>query len=105
MAMDPTVLAYILQHKDYRRMLFATDYPIAAMRGKRVNIGDHWVDVVLPGFPEAHYRVITDNMRATCMSHEIAKAVIIGAELAGLTLENTRDIFYENGMKLLKSVR
>ena len=46
------------------------------MHGKRVNVGDHWVDLVLPGFPESHYRVISDNMRATYMIHEIAKACV-----------------------------
>ena len=104
MAMDPTVMAYILQRKDPRKMLFATDCPVAAMHGKRVNVGDHWVDLVLPDAPAAHYRVISDNMRATFMIHEIAKAVIIGAELAGLSLEETKRIFFQNGMDLLNSV-
>ena len=104
MAMDPTVMAYILQRKDPRKMLYATDCPVAVMRGKRVNVGDHWVDLVLPGFPESHYRVISDNMRATYMIHEIAKAVIIGGELAGLDKEEIKRIFYQNGMDLLQSV-
>lgn len=104
MAMDPTVMAYILQRKDPRKMLFATDCPVAAMHGKRVNVGDHWVDLVLPGSPAAHYRVISDNMRATFMIHEIAKAVIIGSELAGLSQEETKRIFFQNGMELLNSV-
>lgn len=104
MAMDPTVMAYILQRKDPGKMLFATDCPVAVMRGKRVNVGDHWVDLVLPGFAESHYRVISDNMRATYMIHEIARAVIIGAELAGLTREETKRIFYQNGMDLLSGV-
>ena len=104
MAMDPTVMAYILQRKDPGKMLYATDCPVAAMHGKRVNVGDHWVDLVLPGFPESHYRVISDNMRATYMIHEIAKAVIIGGELAGLNREEIKRIFYQNGMDLLNSV-
>lgn len=104
MAMDPTVMAYILQRKDPRKMLYATDCPVAAMHGKRVNVGDHWVDLVLPGFPESHYRVISDNMRATSMIHEIAKAVIIGGELAGHSAEEVKRIFFRNGMDLLQSV-
>ena len=104
MAMDPTVMAYILQRKDPRKMLFATDCPVAAMHGKRVNVGDHWVDLVLPDVPAAHYRVISDNMRATFMIHEIAKAVIIGAELAGLSVEECKRIFFQNGMDLLHGV-
>jgi len=75
------------------------------MHGKRVNVGDHWVDLVLPGAPESHYRVISDNMRATYMIHEIAKAVIIGSELAGLSQEDTKRMFFQNGMDLLQSVR
>ena len=104
MAMDLTVMAYILQRKDPRKMLFATDCPVAAMHGKRVNVGDHWVDLVLPGAPAAHYRVISDNMRATLMIHEIAKSVIIGAELAGLPQEEAKRIFFQNGMDLLRIV-
>ncbi len=105
MAMDPTVLAYILQRKDPRKMLFATDLPVAAMHGKRVNVADHWVDLVLPGYTESHYRVASDNMRASFMIHEIAKAVIIGAELAGVSPEDVKRISWDNGMKLLGSVR
>ena len=105
MVMDPTVHAYILQRMDPTHYLFATDYPIAAMRGRRVNIADHWVDVVLPGPAEGHYRVITDNMRASFMTHEIVKAVLIGSELAGLSSLQTRNIFFQNGMSLLQEVR
>lgn len=105
MVMDPAVMAYILQRKDPRKMLFATDCPVAAMRGRRVTVADHWVDLVLPGYPESHYRVISDNMRASFMIHEIAKAAIIGAELAGLTKEEMQRIFFANGMELLLSVR
>ena len=86
-------------------MLYATDCPVAAMHGKRVNVGDHWVDLVLPGFPESHYRVISDNMRATFMIHEIAKAVIIGGELAGLSETEIKRIFFQNGMDLLQSTQ
>ena len=32
------------------RLLFATDFPVAAMRGRRVYAADHWVDLVLDGF-------------------------------------------------------
>lgn len=105
MVMDPAVMAYILQRKDPRRMLFGTDAPYAIMRGRRVTVADHWVDLVLPGYPEAHYRVSSDNMRASYMIHEIAKAVIIGAELAGLSREEMQRIFFANGMELLRSVK
>lgn len=46
------------------RLLFATDFPMAAMRARRVWVMDHWVDVVLPGYPASAYRVSGDTFRA-----------------------------------------
>jgi hypothetical protein len=48
MVMDPTVFQIILEQVPSRRLLFATDFPVPAMRGRRVYVLDHWVDLVLP---------------------------------------------------------
>jgi len=66
---------------------------------------DHWVDVVLPGYPPSAYRVAADNIHATFMAWEIALAVRRGAELAGLTESQIKAVFFQNGMTLLNRVR
>ena len=84
MVMDPAVLRMVFENVGPRRVLFATDLPVAAMRGRRVHVMDHWVDLVLEGYPSSAYRVGFDGMRATFMTYEIAWSVILAAESAGL---------------------
>ncbi|HHW31691.1 MAG TPA: amidohydrolase family protein [Clostridiaceae bacterium] len=102
MVMDVTVLQIVFNYIHSSRVLFATDFPVAAMRGKRVNIMDHWVDVVLEGYPESDFRVGSNNMRASFMAYEIILAINIAAEMSGISVEKTKDIYYNNGIKLLK---
>ena len=105
MVMDPTVLHILFSSIDARRVLYATDFPVAAMRGRRVNVMDHWVDVVLEGYPESEFRVASNNIRATFMAYEIVLAVKTAADTAGISEDSLRDIFYNNGISLLGKVR
>ncbi len=102
MVMDPTVLEIALAEIGPRRLLFATDLPIAGMRGRRVYVQDHWVDLVLDGYPPSAYRVGTDNMRATFMVYEIILAIRRAAERIGLTATELAGIYWDNGMALLE---
>lgn len=85
MVMDPTSLEILLDQIDSKRLLFATDFPVPAMRGRRVYVMDHWVDLVLDGYPESGYRVQSDNMRASFMVYEIVLALLRAAERTGLS--------------------
>ena len=105
MVMDPTVLHIIFNSIDSRRVLYATDFPIAAMRGRRVNVMDHWVDVVLEGYPDSDFRVASNGIRATFMAYEIILAIKTAAETAGLSGEELKGIFFNNGISLLGKVR
>jgi uncharacterized protein len=102
MVMDPTVLEIILDTIDSRRLLFATDLPVANMRGRRVYVMDHWVDVVLDGYPASSYRVAANNIRATFMAYEIILAIKRAAERVGLSEQQLRAIYFDNGMSLLR---
>lgn len=104
MVMDPTVIQMVFDSIDSSRVLFATDYPVAAMRGRRVYVMDHWVDLVLEGYPPSAYRVASNDIRATFMAYEIALAIRRAAEMSGLSTEQTANVFYENGMSLLRRV-
>jgi hypothetical protein len=105
MVMDPTVFEIILENIPSERLLFATDFPVPAMRGRRVYVMDHWVDLVLPGYPESGYRVQSPNMRATFMVYEIVLAVRRAAERIGLPAQQLEAIFYGNGIKVLERVK
>jgi hypothetical protein len=105
MVMDPTVLEIVLQRVPSHRLVYATDLPIAQMRGRRVYVMDHWVDVVLEGYPASAYRVASNGIRATFMVYEIILALRRAAERVGLPQAQLQGIFYDNGMRLLEQVR
>ncbi len=105
MVMDPVVLQIAMNEIGPGRLLFATDFPVAAMRGRRVRVMDHWVDVVLPGYPASSYRVSAEGIHAGFMAWEIVSAIRWAAELAGISESECKKIFYENGMSLLNNVK
>ena len=105
MVMDAVSIAVAMREMGPERLVFATDLPVAAMKGRRVNIKDHWVDVVLEDYEKSDFRVLTNNMNATYMAHEIAIAIEHAASLVGISDEQLKSIFYDNGMNLLKSVK
>jgi hypothetical protein len=105
MVMDPLVLQMVLEEISSYRVLFATDYPVPAMRGRRVYVMDHWVDLVLPGNPESDYRVQSENFRATFMVYEIILAIRRAAERVKLPRQRLTAIFFENGIDILNRVQ
>jgi predicted TIM-barrel fold metal-dependent hydrolase len=104
MVMDPVAIQMALEALGPARLLYATDFPVAAMRGRRVAVMDHWVDIVLPGYPKSAYRLADGSIRATFMAWEIVLAVRWAAELAGLSRKELRGIFFDNGMAILRRV-
>lgn len=105
MVMEPQVLQIIFENIDYRRVLFGTDLPIARMKGRRVYVMNHWVDLVLPGYPESAYRVSAYNIDATFMTWEIVLAIKRACQAAGLSSSQLKEIFYDNGMRVLEGVK
>ncbi|MCD6416404.1 MAG: amidohydrolase family protein [Planctomycetes bacterium] len=103
MVMDPVTLQIALGEIGPARLLFATDFPVAAMRGRRVRVMDHWVDVVLPGYPRSAYRAPGEGIHAGFMTWEIVLAIRWAAELAGISEAERDGIFYDNGMGLLNT--
>lgn len=102
MVMDPVVLQILFEHVDSQRVFYATDLPVAAMRGRRVCVNDHWVDVVREPSQGSAYRLSAETLNATFMAYEIARAVRDAALLAGLSRQEIQSIFYNNGMALLE---
>jgi len=105
MVMDPVVLQLVLKEVGSARLLFASDFPVAAMRGRRVQVLDHWVDVVLPGYPKSAYRVSGEGFAAGPMVWEIVLALRWACELCGVTAAERQGIFYDNGAALLQRVQ
>ena len=105
MVMDETVLRMVFDGIDSARVLYATDFPVAAMAGRRVRVMDHWVDVVASDAPPSAFRVRAEGIPSAPMAQEIAFAVVTAGRAAGLPGDKLRDVFFENGMRVLRSVR
>lgn len=100
MVMDPLVIQIALNEIGPARLLFGADFPVAAMRGRRVRVHDHWVDVVLPGYPPSAYRVTGEGFQAGPMAWEIVLAIRWACELCGIDEAGRHGIFYGNGKGL-----
>ena len=105
MVMEPQVLEMAFKAVGPQRVVFATDLPVARMRGRRVYAMDHWVDLVLEGYPASAYRVPSGNMHATFMVYEIVLAIRRAAEQVGLSESELRGVFHDNGMAVIERVR
>ena len=105
MVMDAVSITLALREMGAGRFVYATDLPVAAMKGRRVTVKDHWVDLVLDEYEKSDFRVLSNNMSAAYMAHEIAIAVEHAANLAGLSESQLNGIFYDNGIGLLQSVK
>lgn len=105
MVMDSLTLQIAMEAIGPERLLYGSDFPVAAMKGRRVRVMDHWVDVVLDEYPESAYRAMSDDIRATYMAVEIAVAVCEAAAQVGITDNQRISIFHANGMKLLNRVK
>jgi len=105
MVMDETVLRMVFDGIPSRRVVYATDFPVAAMIGRRVRVMNHWVDVVTGDAPASAYRVRAEGVPGTYMALEIAYAVLQAGRAAGLSQQALQGVFYENGMSVLRGVR
>ena len=105
MVMDETVLRMVFDGIDSSRVLYATDFPVAAMSGRRVRVMDHWVDIVTSDAPPSAFRIRAEGIPSAPMAQEIAFAVLAAGRAAGLPEESLRRVFFENGMQILRSVR
>ncbi len=65
--MDPTVLQILFEKIDSTHILYGTDFPVAAMRGRRIYVMDHWVNVVIERYRGKYLSYCV--FRYTCHVH------------------------------------
>lgn len=104
MVMDPLVLQIAMDAVGPGRLVYGTDFPVAVMRGRRVRVMNHWVDIVREGYPPSAFRVASNDIHATFMALEIAVAIRDASLRNGLGDEARHGIFFGNGMRLLRGV-
>nr|MBC7244805.1 amidohydrolase [Chloroflexota bacterium] len=103
--MDSLVYKIFFDHVDPTKVMYGTDLPISEVRGKRVWINNSWVDVSRNKLSWTASRDPAHPIEATFMTYEMIRAMREGAEEAGLSTEDLRPIFFENGMRLIADVQ
>jgi hypothetical protein len=104
MVMEPLVFVILLRELDAGRLVYGSDFPVAAMCGRRVRVREHWVDVVQEHYPESAWRVRAPGLPALPMAQEIAYALREATLAVGLDEAHLRAIFHDHGMNLLRRV-
>lgn len=95
------VLEYLFRNASPDRILYATDTPIALAAGKSVEINDQYTYVT----PVPWHLSISDNrgkLVFTSFLYEGLRAIRKAVERAGLPRAFVEDIFWRNGMRLLR---
>jgi hypothetical protein len=91
-------------HVDPAKVMYGTDLPISEVRGRRVCINGNWVDVSRERLSWTASRDPEHAIEGTFMTYEMIRAMREGAEEAGLSVDDLKPIFFENGMELIQDV-
>ncbi len=98
------VLEYLFDNVESYKILYGTDTPIAIAPGKSVEINDQYTYVT----PIPWELSISDDHKKlifTSFLYEELRAIKKAAKRLNLSRSFIEDIFYNNGMELLKSVK
>ena len=101
---NETVFQIVMENVDPTHIVFGTDQPLAEFRGRRVCVNNAWVDVTRDRYSWSAFCREGLEIEATFVAYEIIRAMTEGAERAGLTREQLRAMFFDNGMKLVEDV-
>ncbi|MBM3289142.1 MAG: hypothetical protein FJY92_03235 [Candidatus Hydrogenedentes bacterium] len=94
------VMEHLFATVDSKKVLYATDIPIALAPGKSVEINDQYTYVTPVPWPLS----ISDDhqkLQFTGFLYEELRAIKKATDRLGLTHAFIEDLFFENGMRLL----
>jgi len=102
----------LIQAVGPKRIMFGSDLPVARMRMRRICEKGNYVNIVPKGLygdvsGDKHMREIEgkEAEKLTFFMYEIIDAFRRASEVAGLTRTDIEDIFYNNALKIIESVK
>lgn len=96
------VFELLLEQINPTYILYGSDLPVFAMRGKRVIHGEHYINYIYRAdWEDEHTRRSPDEDEFTFMLYEEIVAFRRAAERCGLTRKDIENVFYGNAEKLL----
>jgi len=99
-----SVFRFLFEHFDASRVLYGSDLPNSAVHGQVVCVNGVNLFVTRRAYawslsPEG------ETLRCTYMAYESIRAIVRGADQAGLTTSDLEGVFYRNSRQLVDSVR
>jgi len=98
------VFQFLFEHFDSRRVLYGSDMPNSAVHGQVVCVNGVNLFVTRRAYPWS-VSPVGESLRCTYMAYESIRAIVRGAEVAGLTAYDLEGVFYRNARQLVDSVR
>lgn len=98
----------VLEVAGPRRVLYGSDLPIVAARGRRIAEGDNYVNVMRDAdWEDSHTRLASPEERdgISFMIYEEILAFKRAAAKRGLSREDISDVFYNNAIRLLQGAK
>ena len=106
MVQDKEVIAYALAVFPRERIMFGLDLPIAQEKGKLISVnGQRHFFTKRPHRWSVHAESGAYEVRCTLFAYEIMRALIRGADAAGLTQTELNAIFWDNAQRLVAAVK
>jgi glutamate-1-semialdehyde 2,1-aminomutase len=99
-----SVFQFLFQHFDPQRVLYGSDLPNSAVHGQVVCVNGINLFVTRRAYPWS-LSPGGETLRCTYMAYESIRAIVRGAEQAGLTADDLEGVFYRNSRQLVDSVR
>jgi predicted TIM-barrel fold metal-dependent hydrolase len=106
MVQDTEVIAYALTVFPRERIMFGLDLPIAQEKGKLISVnGQRHFFTKRPHRWSVHVEPGAYEVRCTLFAYEIVRALIRGADAAGLTQTELNAIFLDNAQRLVSQTK
>lgn len=99
------VVERLLEHVALSRVLYATDLPIALIRGKHLCVGRQCIFVTEESFAWSLSGKGPTRVQCTTMAYETVRALQWACEQRGLSRADVEKIFYGNGKGLVEQAR
>jgi len=105
MVQDWEVIAHTVSVFPRDRLMFGLDLPVAQVKGKLISVnGQRHFFTAKPYGWSVHVEPGAYEVRCTLFAYEIIRALLKGADAAGLTQAEIDAIFWGNAQRLLDSV-
>lgn len=102
---DADSICVVLEHVPHTRLMWGTDLPIAALRGKHLCVNRQCLFLTREKYPWSVSSERPGELNLTFFAYETVRALKFAARRLGLSRSQVEDVFYGNARALIDRVR